>query len=48
LNPGPPALEDSNIPLGYRGGGIKANVCFCIVDLLSSLQMLFLFVIIIR
>ena len=22
LNPGPPALEASTIPLGYRGGGV--------------------------
>ena len=22
MNPGPPAFEASNIPLGYRGGGI--------------------------
>ena len=25
LNPGPPALEASTIPLGYRGGGDKLN-----------------------
>ena len=25
LNPGPPALEASTIPLGYRGGGIVNN-----------------------
>jgi len=24
LNPGPPALEDSTIPLGYRGGGVNS------------------------
>jgi len=23
LNPGPPALEASTLPLGYQGGGIK-------------------------
>ena len=23
LNPGPPALEASTIPLGYRGGGVS-------------------------
>ena len=22
LNPGPPALEASTLPLGYRGGGV--------------------------
>ena len=26
LNPGPPALEASTLPLGYRGGGIKYRV----------------------
>ena len=25
LNPGPPALEASTLPLGYRGGGISAT-----------------------
>ena len=25
LNPGPPALEASTIPLGYRGGGIDLS-----------------------
>ena len=25
LNPGPPALEASTLPLGYRGGGSKEN-----------------------
>ena len=28
LNPGPPALEASIIPLGYRGGGDISNVFF--------------------
>ena len=26
LNPGPPALEASTIPLGYRGGGLTNSV----------------------
>jgi len=36
LNPGPPALEASTIPLGYRGGGIfivifmLINICLCL------------------
>jgi len=25
LNPGPPALEASTLPLGYRGGGTVGN-----------------------
>ena len=32
LNPGPPALEASTIPLGYRGGGIKINDVQLILD----------------
>ena len=28
LNPGPPALEASTLPLGYRGGGIR--VCYAL------------------
>ena len=27
-NPGPPALEASTLPLGYRGGGIRSIHCF--------------------
>ena len=26
MNPGPPALEASTLPLGYRGGGISTTV----------------------
>ena len=28
LNPGPPALEASTIPLGYRGGGSYLFICY--------------------
>ena len=32
LNPGPPALEDSTLPLGYRGGGsMSLNMKFYLV-----------------
>ena len=27
LNPGPPALEASTLPLGYRGGGLNGSEC---------------------
>ena len=27
LNPGPPALDASTLPLGYRGGGILTMIC---------------------
>ena len=30
LKPGPPALEASTIPLGYRGGGIQYEDMACI------------------
>ena len=41
LNPGPPALEASTLPLGYRGGGIHVvssrgnrliHTFWCIID----------------
>ena len=31
LNPGPPALEASTIPLGYRGGGCNEVSLFLLV-----------------
>ena len=31
LNPGPPALDDSTLPLGYRGGGIIIEVVLQVV-----------------
>ena len=27
MNPGPPTLEASTLPLGYRGGGFQLTVC---------------------
>ena len=34
LNPGPPALEASTLPLGYRGGAVNLwfrNICSCCI-----------------
>jgi len=33
LNPGPPALEASTIPLGYRGGGVIVSELFSALKL---------------
>jgi len=35
LNPGPPALDASTLPLGYRGGGIR------IITLIKNTQIKF-------
>jgi len=33
LNPGPPALEASTIPLGYRGGGTQVLINIMVQNL---------------
>ena len=38
LNPGPPALETSTIPLGYRGGGNLAK-SFTMTDVIPKLSL---------
>ena len=42
LNPGPPALEASTIPLGYRGGGY-VWVCLTALDVKCYIMILFVF-----
>ena len=37
LNPGPPALEASTLPLGYRGGGTNHYKFLCFLSLRSYL-----------
>ena len=48
LNPGPPALEASTLPLGYRGGGTMGNHYTFIFkpNLYSYLSILFFLVIV--